>query len=163
MASLSEQLLGLEKKLLDPVLRRNPELLALMLADNFVEFGSSGRRYDKKQVLYQLSRQLPAQLTIEEFRVVELAPDAALVTYRARAESSDRKGEKYSLRSSIWRQQGAHWQMLFHQGTLVAENRPVKNLRFHSPPRGRSLKPQPSSMSSETDRTNSSSQGLATT
>ncbi len=102
MASLSEQLLELEKKLLDPVLRRTPEMLAPMLADDFVEFGSSGRTYDKKQVLYQLSRQLPAQLTIEEFRVVELAPDTALVTYRARAESADRKGEKYSLRSSIW-------------------------------------------------------------
>ena len=79
MASLSEQLLKFEMKLLDPALRRTPEMLAPMLADNFVEFGSSGRTYDKKQVLYQLSRQLPAQLTIEEFRVVELAPDAALV------------------------------------------------------------------------------------
>src|SRR5213078_2139597 len=99
MASLFEQLLELETKLLDPTLRRKPEMLAHLLADDFVEFGSSGRVYDKKQVLYQLSRQLPAQLTIEEFRVVELAPDAALVTYRA--ESGDRKGEKYSLRSSI--------------------------------------------------------------
>src|SRR6266571_8674891 len=122
MASLPEQLLKLEMKLLDPALRRTPEMLASMLADNFVEFGSSGRTYertyDKKQVLYQLSRQLPAQLTIEEFRVVELAPDAALVTYRVRAESADRKAEKYSLRSSIWIQHAGQWQMMFHQGTL---------------------------------------------
>ena len=130
MASLSEQLLELEKKLLDPALRRTPEMLAPMLADNFVEFGSSGRTYDKKQVLYQLSRQLPAQLTIEEFRVVELAPDAALVTYRARAESADRKAEKYSLRSSIWIQHTGEWQMMFHQGTLVAENRLAKRSAF---------------------------------
>ena len=128
MASLSEQLLKLEMKLLDPALRRTPEMLAPMLADNFVEFGSSGRTYDKKQVLYQLSRQLPAQLTIEEFRVVELAPDAALVTYRA--ESGDRKGEKYSLRSSIWIQHTGEWKMMFHQGTQVAENRPVKKSAF---------------------------------
>jgi len=130
MASLSEHLLELEKKLLDPALRRTPEMLSPMLADNFVEFGSSGRTYDKKQVLYQLSRQLPAQLTIEEFRVVELALDAALVTYRARAESADRKGEKYSLRSSIWIQHTGQWQMMFHPGTLVAENRPVKKSAF---------------------------------
>ena len=130
MASLSEHLLELEKKLLDPALRRTPEMLSPMLADNFVEFGSSGRTYDKKQVLYQLSRQLPAQLTIEEFRVVELAPDAALVTYRARAESADRKAEKYSLRSSIWIQHTGQWQLMFHQGTLVAENRPVKKSAF---------------------------------
>ena len=108
MASLSEHLLKLEKKLLDPALRRTPEMLAPM----------------------QLSRQLPAQLTIEEFRVVELAPDAALVTYRARAESADRKGEKYSLRSSIWIQHTGQWQMMFHPGTLVAENRPVKKSAF---------------------------------
>ena len=74
MASLAEQLLECEKKLLDPSLRRNPEKLASRLDDDFVEFGSSGRTYDKKQVLHQLSRQVPAQVTIEEFRVVELTP-----------------------------------------------------------------------------------------
>src|SRR6266487_5444281 len=72
MASLSEQLLELEKKLLDPALRRNPEKLAPMLAEEFVEFASSGRAYDKNQVLYKLRKQVPGQLAIEEFRAIEV-------------------------------------------------------------------------------------------
>jgi|ERR1041385_5807896 hypothetical protein len=123
MPSLSELLLEKEKKLLDPALRQQPEKLAPMLADDFLEFGSSGRAYDKKQVLYLLRKQVPARLTIEEFRVHELASSAALVTYRARSERSDGRPEKYSLRSSVWVQRGGEWQMMFHQGTLVAESR----------------------------------------
>jgi hypothetical protein len=130
MASLAEQLFECEKKLLDPVLRRTPEKLAPLLADDFMEFGSSGRTYDKKQILYQLRKQLLAQLTMEEFRVVELTPHAALVTYRARAESADGKGEKYSLRSSLWVQRAGEWQMIFHQGTLVSDNKPLNKPAF---------------------------------
>ena len=87
MPSLSEHLLECEKKLLDPALRRIPEKLASLLTDDFVEFGSSGRTFDKSQVLYHLGRQLPPELSIDEFRVVELATGVALVTYRARADS----------------------------------------------------------------------------
>jgi hypothetical protein len=123
MESISEPLLELEKKLLDPVLRRSPQKLAPMLAVDFVEFGSSGRAYDKKQVLYALRKQLPGRLIIEEFRVREISPTAALVTYRARAESADHQTEKYPLRSSLWVRRGGDWQMAFHQGTLVSENR----------------------------------------
>jgi hypothetical protein len=48
-----------------------------------LEFASSGRAYDKKQVLYQLRKQLSGQLAIEEFRVIEIMPSVALVRYRA--------------------------------------------------------------------------------
>ena len=120
MASLAEQLLECEKKLLDPGLRRNPEKLASLLDDDFVEFGSSGHTYDKRQVLYHVSRQLPAELSIDEFRVVELGPGAALVTYRARADSRKERDEQYSWRSSVWVQRAGEWKMIFHQGTMIA-------------------------------------------
>src|SRR5215469_10199830 len=126
MSSLSQQLLEYEKKLLDPALRRVPERVASFLADDFVEFGSCGRIYDRKPVLFLLSRQIPAQLTIEDFRAVELASGAALVTYRARAQSQQGKYGKYSLRSSTWVQQVGVWKMIFHQGTMIAEPKPVE-------------------------------------
>jgi hypothetical protein len=119
MSSLAQQLLKLEEKLLDPTLRRTPEKLAPMLADEFLEFGSSGQAFDKKQILYRLRKQLSARLTIEQFRVTELGPAAVLVTYRAWAESADGRSEKYSLRSSVWLLRGGEWQMVFHQGTTV--------------------------------------------
>ena len=131
MASLSEHLFECEKKLLDPALRRMPERLASLIADDFVEFGSSGRTFDKSQVLYHLSRQLPTELAIDDFRVVELAAGVALVTYRARADSGKDKDEQYSLRSSVWVQRDGEWKMIFHQGTLMAGAKP--SARFPGP------------------------------
>ena len=130
MPSLAEQLLEYETKLLDPLLRRRPDALASLLAEDFLEFASSGRTYDKKQVLYRISRHVPAQLTIEEFRVVELAPTIALATYRARTESTEKKGERYSLRSSLWVQRAEAWKIVFHQGTLISDNRPLEKFSF---------------------------------
>jgi hypothetical protein len=122
MSSLAEQLLELEKKLLDPNLRRTPEKLAPLLADDFMEFGSSGHAYDKQRILFLLRRQVPARLLIEEFRVLEVSTSAALVTYRACSESTRMTASHYSLRSSLWVQRGGDaWQMVFHQGTNVPE------------------------------------------
>jgi hypothetical protein len=123
MSSLTEKLLELEKKLLDPELRRTPEKLAPLLADDFMEFGSSGHAYDKQRILFLLRRQLPARLLIEEFRVFDVSASAALVTYRACSESSRMTGSRSSLRSSLWVLRGDDWQMKFHQGTNVPELR----------------------------------------
>lgn len=121
MASLAEELRELETKLLDPILRRAPEKLAHLLADDFLEFGSSGHAYDKKRILFLLRKQLPKRLVMEEFRVVEISESAALVTYRACSDSPNGNGAQYSLRSSLWMLRNGAWQVVFHQGTKVAE------------------------------------------
>ncbi|HZR64279.1 MAG TPA: DUF4440 domain-containing protein [Terriglobales bacterium] len=122
MPSIAEQLLELEKKLLDPELRRTPEKLSPLLADDFLEFGSSGHSMDKKRVLYLLKKMNPAKTLIEEFRAVELNGAAALVTYRAVSESTRVERTRYSLRSSLWVVRNGGWQILFHQGTPVKED-----------------------------------------
>ena len=71
LISLTEELLELEKKLVDPELRSTPERLAPLLADDFIEFGSGGHAYDKKRVLFVLKRLAPAEIFIEEFRVIK--------------------------------------------------------------------------------------------
>jgi hypothetical protein len=113
-------LLELEKRLLDPELRRTPEKLAHLLADDFVEFGSSGHAYDKRRVRFLLRKKVPTRLEIEEFNVIEITALAALVTYRAHSESKN--GMRSSLRSSLWIERGGAWQMIFHQGTAVPES-----------------------------------------
>jgi hypothetical protein len=121
MSSLKEQLLELEKKLVDPDLRTTPEKLAPLLAEDFIEFGSGGHAYDKKRILFLLRRQTPTRLSIEEFRMIPLTDSAALVMYRAGTESTRTTGAHYSLRSSLWVLRGGAWQMVFHQGTNVPE------------------------------------------
>jgi hypothetical protein len=127
MSSLAEELLELEKKLLDPELRRTPEKLAPLLANDFTEFGSSGHAYDKQRVLFLLKRQVPARLLIEEFRVIPLSDSAALVTYRAGSDSARTATAHYSLRSSLWVLRRGTWQLLFHQGTNVPEVEVILN------------------------------------
>jgi hypothetical protein len=121
MSTLAEELLELEKRLLDPDLRRTPEKLAHFLADDFAEFGSGGHAYDKKRILFLLRKQVPTRLQIEEFRAIEISASAALVTYRACSESTRTNAARYSLRSSLWMQRNGAWQMVFHQGTTVPE------------------------------------------
>src|SRR5579884_3748201 len=118
---LAEELLKLEKTLLDPELRRASDKLAHLVADDFTEFGSSGHAYNKKRVLFLLRKQAPSRLQIEEFRVIEISDTAALVTYRAYSESTRNNGTRSSLRSSLWIQRNGTWQLIFHQETAVPE------------------------------------------
>lgn len=50
-----EQIYDLEDRLLQPEIRRSREEISMLLADDFVEFGVSGRTFDK---LLYLSGQL---------------------------------------------------------------------------------------------------------
>lgn len=110
-SKVSKDLRALEERLLDPDVRRSASQVGKLLADDFVEFGSSGRVYDKSTMIEAL-RQDPgfdSPPTIIEFGARELSPAIVLVTYRI--------GETGTLRSSIWRSDGARWRMVFHQGT----------------------------------------------
>ena len=44
----------LEERLLQPDVRRSPRAVADLLADEFVEFGSAGRIFDKPQIIAAL-------------------------------------------------------------------------------------------------------------
>ena len=108
---LVNHLRSLETRLLDPKVRRSSDQLEDLLAADFVEFGSSGRVYDKPRVVEAL-RQDPGfdgPRTISDFSARLLSNSIVLVTYRIK--------ESGTLRSSIWRRDGDRWRMVFHQGT----------------------------------------------
>lgn len=106
----------LELSLLQPRVRRSGRVAGL-LAEDFVEFGSSGRVFNKAQIIASLQAAPSVEVTTALLRVQLLAPQLALVTYRAHRHSQP---PVHTLRSSIWRQTGKKWQMVFHQGTLTA-------------------------------------------
>ncbi len=114
--SLIAQLQAFEQSLLDPKVRRNHEAVSLLLADNFIEFGSSGRICDKAATLTMLTEEVPSSLILSDLCCDLLAHNVALVTYRAHRilETGDRIS---SLRSSIWTLEQDSWRMRFHQGT----------------------------------------------
>lgn len=54
--------------------------VANLLADDFIEFGSSGRVYRKQQVIDALQHEdSSAKISIDNFNIVELSDSAVLV------------------------------------------------------------------------------------
>ena len=105
----------LECQLLEPQVRKS-ELVSKLLADDFREFGSSGKQFTKTQVVAALQAEALVEVTASEFKVQLLSPQVALVTYRLQRHG---KPPIYTLRSSTWQQREGQWQLIFHQGTLA--------------------------------------------
>lgn len=118
--SLQQQLYRLEKRLHQPGIRRSPAEVVKLLADDFVEFGSSGKVFDKQSMLDELADEPEIAVTTSDFKVVSLGPDIALATYRATVVQIGEPASR-SYRSSIWKLIDGKWQMLFHQGTPIPE------------------------------------------
>lgn len=114
-------ILNLELELLQPDTRRSMERLGELIADDFLEFGESGQRYRKSDLLKVLPQTAPSVCTAEEFAVVQLAADTVLATYRLKNGESDGDASRWSLRSSIWQRREHRWQIVFHQGTRSGE------------------------------------------
>ena len=114
--ALSRHLQELEESLLLSDVRKSKRLVEL-LADNFVEFGSSGRVYTKADLVATLQAECPVVQSTAEFHVEVLAPTVALLTYRIHRHSPT---PVHTLRSSIWRLHGSQWRMVFHQATLTS-------------------------------------------
>lgn len=110
---LLRHLRGLEEALLRPGVRKSSQPVTL-LAEQFVEFGSSGRIYTKGDLVALLQDEMPAVQTASNFRAYQLSPQAVLLTYLIRR---DAEPPVYTLRSSVWQLRGEAWQMVFHQGT----------------------------------------------
>lgn len=113
---MSEELRELEQRLLLPEVRRNRTAVSALLAEEFREFGSSGRIFDKQQILDLLGSEPEQRMALEDFGAWMLSAEIALVTYRAVRPGSGAA----SLRSSVWVRRDGRWQLIFHQGTRIA-------------------------------------------
>lgn len=107
-----EHVVAQELRLLDPAVRRSAHEVAELLHPGFVEFGASGRRWDRASILAALAVEPDGEsLTAYDVTGIRLADDVVLVTYVS-ARSSAR-----ARRSSVWRRVGGTWLLYFHQGT----------------------------------------------
>lgn len=114
--NIETRLLRLETDLHRREVRRSPERLLHYLAPDFIEFGSSGRVFDRTAIIAALqAARHDAEITVSDFQVRTVAADTALVTYVSHARSAE--GVFATRRSSLWQLQGADWCMVFHQGT----------------------------------------------
>ena len=111
---------ALEESLFEPGVRSNLAEAGRLLADEFIEFGGDGSVSTRAEVLAWMQNEAPSKRALSDFRAMRLADDVVLVTYRSTRSGAVDESARHSLRSSIWKQIGADWQMIFHQGTLTA-------------------------------------------
>lgn len=117
----ANELFVLEEKFLNKDFRRNRQAIAELLADDFHEFGSSGRVWTKQQILDKLESEPPFEAVMQDFEATKLAGEVVLVTYAVTLQSSDSES-RTSLRSSVWIRRDDRWKMIFHQGTPASGN-----------------------------------------
>jgi ribonuclease HI len=107
------QVVAAELRLLDPTVRRSRDAAGALLDPDFREFGAFGRVWDRASILDSMAAEEAPAVTAEGVTASRVTPDAVLVTYRAR------RGDRKTLRSSLWRRQdGGPWRLYFHQGTV---------------------------------------------
>ena len=116
--SLEEELTELELQTLNQTVRADPSKIGALLHEDFFEFGVSGRKWSKAELM----NTLPAEAAIDEveihnFSLRHLGRDHVLLGYKLIVRRARRTST--SLRSSIWERSGDTWLMVFHQGTRV--------------------------------------------
>jgi hypothetical protein len=112
----------LEERLLQPGVRQSVAEVADLLADDFVEFTSSGRILDKQATIKGLQHETPMTIYLTEYQAKRLAPEVMLVTYRAHRAVPAPAQSITSLRCSIWTWINGRWRLVFHQGTPAADS-----------------------------------------
>jgi hypothetical protein len=110
--STYDQLVELEHALWQAQTRFDNDFMERVLAEDFAEFGRSGRVYARADTLAVTGETIEAHL--RDFRLSMLAEDVALLTY-----VSEVRHQVLDLanRSSIWVRRDSRWQLRFHQGT----------------------------------------------
>jgi hypothetical protein len=117
---IANHLRSLEEQLLQPAFRRNTDLLASIIADDFIELGGSGRVFDKSSILEHLKNESPRPASLlADFKTRELAPGVILATYKITTRNAAEEPVSQSRRSSIWSHVHGQWQITFHQGTPI--------------------------------------------
>lgn len=113
----------LELRLQLPSVRSSRVQLDQLLADEFMEFGSSGKIYDKRQIIQALvadpKSQMPRHPALRNVKTMWLGDDVVLLTFRSTQTRAGTTDRLFANRSSIWKRSNGRWQMLFHQGTRI--------------------------------------------
>jgi hypothetical protein len=91
-----------------------------MTAPEFWEVGASGRRFSRQFVLDTLEARYRSPTAdiweVCDFHCLEIATNNYLATYTLV------QGERVTRRITIWRRTAEGWQIVYHQGTVVAQS-----------------------------------------
>ena len=105
----------LEEDMWREVMRFDRTFQEQRFAEDFFEFGRSGRIYTREQAIRVDSQPINAVLPLPNLAIRLIDQNTAQVTYDSQVEYDS--VVEYGRRSSIWSRIKSGWVMRFHQGT----------------------------------------------
>jgi len=111
---MTHLLATLEQTLWRTETRYDRALMEATFAPDFREFGRSGRRYTRDDLLPE-GEAHPIHATLHDLSVTDLSDTLALVTYLSEVRRP--ADSEWANRSSLWDRASGRWQLRFHQGT----------------------------------------------
>jgi hypothetical protein len=105
----------LEESLWREETRFDSKLMDEVVAQDFFEFGRSGRIYERADTLSAGRQPIDALLPLPNLKIRLLNEDTAQVTYDSGVKH--KRVVEYGRRSSIWSRTKRGWVLRFHQGT----------------------------------------------
>lgn len=110
-----QELEELEEGMWRPQTRGDRSWMEAHLAADFVEFGQSGRRYSRADILDIDIGEFSAVLPLRDLIIRPLGKDHVLLNYQ-----SEMDGMRAN-RCSIWSRTDSGWYLEFHQGTPTTD------------------------------------------
>ena len=101
----------------EPIFHR-PQFPTIM-SDDYWEVGASGAIYTRDFILDHLARNPPVDAADASWQIANpqcrsLSENTWLLTYTLH------QGDRQSRRATIWHRTQSGWQIIYHQGTLIA-------------------------------------------
>ena len=102
-----------ELAMLTPEVRHNRQQLERLLDADFIEIGASGRRWEREELIADLTSTSAPDVHIESMDARRVDDRIVVVTYVTVSPA------RRVLRSSWWRESNDVWRCFFHQGTIA--------------------------------------------
>jgi hypothetical protein len=119
MPSIIDQLIRLEPLFHHPELGTSYSAFDAQTAGDFWEVGASGQCYSREYVWSVLQKRCAGDdddpWETSEFKCRQLSLDTYLLTYLLRQD------ERFTRRATIWQVATRGWQIIYHQGTVIAD------------------------------------------
>jgi len=121
--ALLHELTALETELHSLDTRRDVSRMDELLHPEFEEFGRSGRKYSRDEVLSEVTAETKyPRVVATGFELAELGKGVALLTYISAHRTEAGEIHRCTLRSSLWLRNNEGWRIRFHQGTPINDS-----------------------------------------
>ena len=120
--SVCEDITKCELLLMNPPQNINHADLEKIIHADFFEIGASGQRHDRASCMDTVMHRCESKCNVKsesceakDFECTEISNNIYLLTYILIQNK-----QRVTRRASIWKLNGAQWEIMYHQGTIVS-------------------------------------------